>query len=198
MKRILLLSYIFGGILPILLISSCGNKKINNTSTDNTNQTTMTKNFHDFSIASLTGGSTLNMADFKGKKILVVNVASKCGYTSQYAGLEKLYKDNKDKLVVIGFPCNQFMGQEPGTAEEIQQFCSSTYGVSFPMTEKIDVKGGNQHPIYHWLTSKEFNGKGDFKISWNFNKFLLDENGKLISHFGSGTEPLSDEITSLL
>ena len=138
------------------------------------------------------------MANYKGKKILVVNVASKCGYTYQYEGLEKLYEANKDKLVIIGLPCNQFLGQEPGGAEEIAKFCSLTYGVSFPMTEKVDVIGNNQHPIYSWLTSKETNGKEDYKVSWNFNKFLLDENGKLIAYFGSKTKPMSSEITDLL
>jgi len=173
---------------------SCGNRKSNTDSA----ATETVKSFHEFSIASLTGDSTVSMADYKGKKILIVNVASKCGYTPQYEGLEKLYEEYKEKLVIIGFPCNQFLGQEPGNAEKIEEFCRLTYGVSFPMTQKVDVLGKNQHPIYSWLTRKSQNGKDDYKVSWNFNKFLLDENGNLIAHFGSKTKPLSSDITSLL
>ncbi len=150
--------------------------------------------FHEFSIDALNDGGTINFADFKGKKILVVNVASKCGYTPQYEDLQAFYEKYGDKVVVIGFPCNQFGGQEPGSEAQIQQFCSSTYQVKFPMTTKVDVKGNTQHPIYQWLTSKDMNGLDDFKVSWNFNKFLIDENGKLLAHFSSGTNPFDEEI----
>lgn len=197
MKRIKSIAYFFGSVLPILLFSGCGNRKTNS-SNNNNKPNYISKNFYDFSIPSLTGDSTIDLSSYKGKKILIVNVASKCGFTPQYEGLEKLYEANKDKLVIIGFPCNQFMGQEAGSANEIQKFCSLTYGVSFPMTQKVEVLGKNQHPIYQWLTQKELNGKDNYKVSWNFNKFLLDENGKLIAHFGSKTKPLSKEITSLL
>jgi len=135
---------------------------------------------------------------FEGKKILIVNVASECGYTFQYKDLEKLYSTYKDKLVVIGFPCNQFMGQESGNEEEIEKFCSSKYNVTFPLTTKIDVKGNKQHPIYKWLTSKSLNGVDDYKVSWNFNKFLLDENGQLIGYFNSKVNPMDSAITNLL
>lgn len=195
MKKIKSILYFFGTVVPMLLFS-CGNRKSNVASV--ANDTNTPKNFYDFTIKSLTGDSTINMANYKGKKIMVVNVASKCGYTYQYEGLEKLYQANKEKLVIIGFPCNQFLGQEPGGAEEIAQFCSATYGVSFPMTEKVEVVGNNQHPVYSWLTSKTLNEKDDYMVSWNFNKFLLDENGKLIAYFGSKTKPLDEEITSLL
>lgn len=154
----------------------------------------LNQSFHSFSISSLDESSTLNMADYKGVKILIVNVASKCGYTPQYEGLQKLYEQYNENLQIIGFPCNQFMGQEPGGKEEIASFCKKNYGVTFPLSSKIDVKGENQHPIYSWLTSKKQNGLDDFKVSWNFNKFLIDEEGKLIGHFGSSVEPLSEVI----
>ncbi len=153
---------------------------------------------HQFKINALNSNETIDFSQFKGKKILVVNVASKCGFTPQYKELEELYKLYSDKLVVVGFPCNQFLGQEPGSESLIQEFCSSTYGVSFPMTTKIDVKGNDQHEIYKWLTSKSLNGVGDYKVSWNFNKFLIDENGKLVQHFESKVSPMSKEITNLL
>lgn len=152
---------------------------------------------YDISINKISGES-LNLSEFKGKKILFVNTASKCGYTSQYADLEKLYQANKEKLEIIGMPCNQFMGQEPGSNETISNFCKKNYGVTFTLLEKGDVKGSKQHPIYNWLTKKENNGVDDYSISWNFNKFLLDENGHLIGYFGSSVSPTSDKITSLL
>ncbi len=156
------------------------------------------KSFYDLNIISLDGEDSLNFAAYKGKKVLCVNVASKCGYTYQYEDLQKLYDKYKDKLVIIGFPCNQFMGQEPGSADEIESFCQKNYGVTFQMTEKIDVKGDNQHPVYQWLTKKENNGKDDYKVSWNFNKFLIDENGNLLAHFGSKTKPFDDELVKLI
>jgi glutathione peroxidase len=156
------------------------------------------KSFYDLSILNIDGTDTINFADFKGKKILCVNVASKCGYTYQYEDLQKLHEKYADKLVIIGFPCNQFMGQEPGTPEEIESFCQKNYGVTFTLSEKIDVKGDNQHPVYQWLTQKENNGKDNYKVGWNFNKFLLDEEGNLIEHFGSKTKPLDEELVSLI
>ncbi|PID26580.1 MAG: glutathione peroxidase [Candidatus Cloacimonadota bacterium] len=143
-------------------------------------------------------GKELNLKQFKGKKILFVNVASKCGFTKQYEGLEKLYKKYKDKLVIIGFPCNQFGGQEPGNAEEIKSFCSINYGVSFPIAEKIDVKGEKQHPVYQWLTQKEKNGVENSSVKWNFQKYLVDENGNYIDFWYSLTKPMSKKITTHL
>lgn len=156
------------------------------------------KSFYDLNIISLDGEDSLNFSQYKGKKVLCVNVASKCGYTYQYEGLQKLHDKYKDKLVIIGFPCNQFMGQEPGEAEEIESFCQKNYGVTFQMTEKIDVKGSNQHPVYQWLTKKENNGKDNYKVGWNFNKFLIDEEGNLMAHFGSRTKPMDDDIVKLI
>lgn len=156
------------------------------------------KSFYDLSILNLDGTDTIHFADYKGKKILCVNVASKCGYTYQYEDLQKLHEKYADKLVIIGFPCNQFLGQEPGTPEEIETFCKKNYGVTFTLTEKIDVKGDNQHPVYQWLTKKENNGRDNYNVSWNFNKFLLDENGNLMAHFGSKTKPFDEELVSLI
>jgi glutathione peroxidase len=153
--------------------------------------------FHEFEIAGLLGDQ-LNMGDFAGKYVLCVNVASKCGYTPQYEPLQQLYEQHQDKLVVIGFPCNQFLGQEPGEADQIATFCEKNYGVTFPMTEKIKVKGKEQHPIYAWLTQKELNGVADAKVSWNFNKFLISPDGEWLGHFASGVDPLSEEIVGKL
>jgi len=152
---------------------------------------------HQFKVASIDGGS-IDFSDFKGKKILVVNTASECGFTPQYAELEELYQNNSDKLVIVGFPTNNFGGQEPGSNEEINSFCQKNYGVSFPMAAKISVKGNETAPIYKWLTSKAENGKMDAEVKWNFNKFLLDEEGKLITKFESSESPLSMEIQKLI
>ena len=151
--------------------------------------------FHEFEIAGLEGG-TIKMSDFKGKYVLCVNVASKCGYTPQYKELEQLYQQYKDKLVVIGFPCNQFMGQEPGSNEEIADFCERNYGVTFPMTSKIDVRGKDQHPIYKWLTEKSENGAGEDKVEWNFHKFLVSPDGQWLASFPTRMSPTDKTITS--
>jgi len=159
--------------------------------------TTNAQSIHSFTVKSI-DGKNLNLASFKGKKILIVNTASKCGYTPQYEGLEKVYEQYKDKLVILGFPCNQFGGQEPGTNEEIVAFCKKNYGVSFPLADKIDVKGDNIAPIYQWLTMKSKNGILDASIGWNFNKFLIDENGKMIAYFPSNIKPDSEDILKYL
>lgn len=143
-------------------------------------------------------GAALDLGQFKGKKILFVNVASKCGFTKQYDGLQELYNTYKEKLVVIGLPCNQFGGQEPGSEADIQSFCKLTYGVEFPMTEKVDVKGSKQHALYQWLTSKDKNGVKSSSVKWNFQKYLVDENGNLIDVFYSMTKPMSKKITKYL
>lgn len=143
-------------------------------------------------------GNKLDLSAFEGKKILFVNVASKCGFTPQYKLLQQLQDDYNDSLVVVGVPCNQFGNQEPGTHEEIQEFCSLNYGVSFPITEKIDVKGTNQHPLYAFLTKKELNKKKDSSVKWNFQKYLIDEEGKLIDYWYSITKPNSSKITKYL
>ncbi len=152
---------------------------------------------YDFKVPALDGG-TIDFAAFKGKKILIVNTASQCGYTPQYEGLEKLYETYKEKLVIVGFPANNFGAQEPGTNSEIKEFCKKNYGVSFPMAAKVSVKGDDMAAIYQWLTNKSENGVMDADIKWNFGKFLLDENGNLITYFPSKITPMSDEITSKL
>ncbi|WP_372744911.1 glutathione peroxidase [Lutibacter sp.] len=141
-------------------------------------------------------GNAINLAAFKGKKILFVNVASECGFTPQYKDLQELHTTYGEKLVVIGIPCNQFGEQEPGNATEIQSFCSKNYGVEFIITEKVDVKGENQHPLYTWLTSKNKNGVKDSSVKWNFQKYLIDENGNFIDFYYSITNPLDTKITS--
>lgn len=153
------------------------------------------QSIHSFKVKGI-DGKQIDFASFKGKKILIVNTASKCGYTPQYDALEKVYESHKDKLVIIGFPCNQFGGQEPGTNEEIVSFCKKNYGVTFPLADKIDVKGDQIAPIYQWLTQKSKNGVLDANISWNFNKFLIDENGKMIAYYPSNVKPDSEDILS--
>lgn len=156
-----------------------------------------TMNIYDFKVPSL-DGNTIDFSSFKGKKILVVNTASKCGNTPQYEGLEKLYEKYKTKLVIVGFPANNFGQQEPGTNGEIKEFCTKNYGVSFPMAEKVSVKGDDIHPLFKYLVD-EAEKKG-FKdpIKWNFTKFLLDENGKLITVIHNKVDPMSDEVTKYL
>lgn len=150
----------------------------------------------DVKVPSLEGGE-IDFSKFKGKKILIVNTASKCGYTPQYASLEELYEKYKDKLVIVGFPANNFGGQEPGSNSQIAEFCQANYGVSFPMAAKVSVKGSDQDPLFAWLTeipNSDFTGE----IKWNFEKFLFDENGKLIHRYRSAVDPMSDEIVKEL
>lgn len=152
---------------------------------------------YQFRVASLDGG-IIDFSKFKGKKILIVNTASKCGYTPQYAQLEELYKEHQDRLVVVGFPANNFGAQEPGSNSEIKEFCTKNYGVTFPMAAKVSVKGEDIAPIYRWLTHKSENGVMDAEIKWNFTKFLLNEKGELIAKYDSNITPLSEDILSNL
>jgi glutathione peroxidase len=146
-----------------------------------------------YKVPALEGG-TIDFSAYRGKKILIVNTASKCGYTPQYEGLQKLYDAKKDKLVIIGFPANNFGSQEPGTNEEIGAFCKRNYGVTFPMAAKISVKGDDMAPIYTWLTDKKYNGYESSTVKWNFQKYLIDEQGKLIGVFASGVKPDSEKL----
>ncbi|MCW5517873.1 glutathione peroxidase [Muriicola sp. Z0-33] len=139
--------------------------------------------------------SPIDLSDFKGKYLLIVNVASKCGFTNQYRDLEKLFQKFKQQLMVIGVPSNQFGGQEPGSQEQIGAFCERNYGVSFLMTEKLKVKGENQHPLYTWLTNKNENGKFTSSVKWNFQKYLVGPDGRLIDVYYSLTTPMSSKIT---
>jgi glutathione peroxidase len=155
------------------------------------------KSIHSFSVPAL-DGTTINFVAFKGKKILIINTASECGFTKQYEGLQKLYDQYKEKLVIVGFPANNFGGQEPGSNDEIKAFCKKNYGVTFPMAAKISVKGDDAAAIYKWLCNKSENGVLDAEIKWNFNKFLLNENGEILNYFESGVDPLSEKITAKL
>lgn len=153
-----------------------------------------TKRFHDFTAVNI-DGEKVSLSIYKGKKVLVVNVASKCGLTPQYEDLEELYVKYKDQnFVVVGFPANNFMGQEPGTNEEIKKFCSSKYDVTFPMMAKISVKGDDIAPLYRWLTEKAENGKFDANIQWNFQKFMIDEEGNLVGFVEPREKPNVDKI----
>lgn len=156
-----------------------------------------TGSVYDFTVPGLEG-KDIRFADFKGKKILVVNTASKCGLTPQYEGLEKLYQQYKGKLVIIGFPANNFAGQEPGSNEEIGEFCKKNYGVSFPMAEKISVKGEDTHALYKYLKAQAAaKGMAD-PVTWNFGKFLINEKGELIATFSPRTAPMSEDILKYL
>ncbi len=143
-------------------------------------------------------GIPLNLSSYKGKYLLFVNVASKCGFTPQYKELQKLYQTHKENLEIIGVPCNQFGGQEPGNESTIASFCELNYGVTFLMTEKIDVKGKNQHPLYIWLTQKVNNSVKNSSVKWNFQKYLIDPKGNLIDYFLSTTKPMSHKIVNYL
>ena len=151
---------------------------------------------HNFEFKTI-DGKTISFSSFEGKKILIVNTASKCGYTPQYEDLEKLHKQYGSKLVVIGFPANNFGGQEPGTNSDINSFCKKNYGVTFIMASKVSVKGSDMDPLFKWLTSQE---NPDFTgdIRWNFEKFLLDENGKLVHRYRSGTNPLDKDLINAI
>ena len=147
-----------------------------------------TKSLYDFTVKSI-DGKTVALSAYKGKKIVILNTASKCGYTPQYADWEKFYKAHGDKIVVLGFPANNFMGQEPGSNEEVASFCQKNYGVTFPMFEKVDVVGNEQAPLFKWLTTKSLNGWNDKVPTWNFCKYVVDEQGKLTNFFASGVKP---------
>lgn len=154
------------------------------------------KSFYDFTVSDITGNS-FELSSLKGKKVLVVNTASKCGLTPQYEQLEEIYETyGGDNFVIIGFPANNFNNQEPGSDEEIATFCQKNYGVTFPMMSKISVKGDDIHPLYKWLTSKSENGVLDSEVKWNFQKYLIDENGKLIKMVEPKVKPDDDEILS--
>jgi len=157
----------------------------------------MATSIYDFKVPGLEGNE-INFSAYKGKKILIVNTASKCGFTPQYEELEKLYEQYKDKLVIVGFPANNFGGQEPGSNGEIKEFCKRNYGVTFPMAEKVSVKGNDIHPMFKYLTDEAAKMGVDDPIKWNFTKFLVDENGKLVQVFASKVKPMSEDITKYL
>lgn len=153
--------------------------------------------FYDFKVRTLEG-EDFNFSSLRGKKVIVVNTASKCGFTPQYKELQEISEQYFDRLVIIGFPANNFARQEPGSAEEIRQFCTQNYGVTFPIMEKISVRGDDIHPLYRWLTQKDKNGYIDSEVKWNFQKYLIDEKGKLVDVAYSKEKPDSDRILAWL
>ena len=169
--------------LPILSISA---------------QESENKTVHDFTVRSI-DGKDYPLSQLRGKKVMIVNTASKCGLTPQYEQLQSLYDEyGGENFVIIGFPANNFLSQEPGTNDEIQEFCSSRYSVTFPMMEKISVKGDDIHPLYKWLNDKKLNGVIDSGVKWNFQKYLIDENGRLVSFLAPKESPMSEEVIQWL
>ncbi|MBM3167774.1 MAG: glutathione peroxidase [Bacteroidota bacterium] len=157
----------------------------------------MESTLYDFKLKDI-NGQEVDFSSFKGKKLLIVNVASKCGYTKQYAQLQELYAAYGEKVVVLGFPANNFGGQEPGSNEEIKAFCTSEYGVTFPMFEKVSVKGFDKHPLYRWLSDASQNGWNNQEPSWNFCKYLINEKGELVKFYPSSVNPMDEELIKLI
>lgn len=173
------------------------NKVLSSKSASSMIITSSPSSFYDLSSTSI-DGEKISMTAYKGKKIIVLNVASKCGYTPQYSLWESYFKQHKEQIVILGFPCNQFLGQEPGSADEIKAFCTKNYNVTFPMFDKVDVKGKKQHPIYQWLTDPKQNGWNSEVPGWNFCKYLIDENGKLTHFFASAVTPDNPEFAEAM
>ena len=182
-------------ILAVVLFSFLSAASFNGSTTRPTHmENTAAKTLYDFKATTI-DGKEINLSAYKGKKVLIVNTASQCGFTPQYKDLQKLHEELGSKLVILGFPSNQFGGQDPGTNGEIKAFCQKNYGVTFQMFEKIEVKkGAGQHPLYQWLTNKSMNGWNDEEPSWNFCKYLVNEKGELVKFFKSGVKPMSEEI----
>lgn len=180
-------------LLTFVALQCVGQNKQNQNNSKNSNMQT-TQTFHDFTVKDI-DGKEFDLASLKGKKVLVVNVASKCGLTPQYEDLQALYDKYKDRnFTVIGFPANNFAGQEPGTNAQIKEFCTLNYGVTFPMMDKISVKGKDQASVYNWLTHKSENGKIDQEVTWNFQKFMIDEEGNLVDVVQPKESPMSEKI----
>ena len=181
-------------VIVLISFSLLGCMKLNHINSKNKKPNS---SFYDLKAIGINGEEIL-MSNYQGKKILIVNVASKCGYTPQYESLQKLYEKNQDSLYILAFPSNDFLKQEPGTNEEIKTFCKVNFGVQFDIFEKISVKGNDIHPIYNWLSSKSLNGWNSKSPVWNFSKYLIDENGSLIGVWGPSIDPQSNEIKSRL
>ena len=191
MKNIVMIAF---GVLSLVACqeNTAQNKKA--TTTNEKNKTMTKQSIYQFKVTDLSG-KEFDFASLKGKKIMIVNTASKCGLTPQYKDLQAIYDQYKDKnLVIVGFPANNFMEQEPGSNEEIATFCERNYGVTFPMMDKISVKGNDMAPIYKFLTQKDKNGVQDSEVEWNFQKYLLDEKGELVKVIGPRTLPTDKEI----
>jgi glutathione peroxidase len=184
-------------LLLVLILGSCPLIALAKKRKKQSKPTCPKTSFYNLKAESIEG-KMVNMSDFKGKNILIINTASKCSYTYQYEDLEKLSKDHKDNLVVLGFPSNQFFGQEPADNKKVHSFCKTRYGVTFPLFAKTEVKGKCKNEIYQWLTDPEKNGWNTKQPSWNFNKYLIDKKGNLVDHFGSSVKPLDKKITDHL
>lgn len=181
-------------LLGLVMVVGCGMGN----SPEGTTGTTATGTIYDYTVTDI-AGKEVSLSQFKDKVVMIVNVASKCGYTPQYKSLEETYKKYKDKgFIILGFPSNNFMGQEPGTNSEIAEFCSRNYGVSFPMFSKIDVKGKDKAPLYKFLTEKKMNGVVDADVSWNFQKFLINKQGQVVTYFKPGTEVTEAEVVKAI
>lgn len=182
-----------------LIFLSCGIDEHSATNLEKARKMNQSVNsFYDLKAETI-DGQEFDFSTLKGKRVLIVNTASKCGYTPQYEDLQALHqKYAGEDFTIIGFPSNDFGSQEPGSNEDIQAFCQKNYGVTFMMMAKAPVTGKNQQPVYQWLSKKEMNGVEDAKVSWNFNKFLVDEKGTWVAHFGSGTNPMDEEITDFV
>lgn len=187
-------------IILLVLINACDFKKINSKPQNASIMSSENaKSFYDFKLKSLDESEEISFEKYKGKKVLLVNVASKCGFTPQYEGLQKLHEEYGNNVVILGFPSNEFGGQEPGTKEDIATFCQKNYGVTFQMFEKIKVKKGEgQHPLYQWLSSKSENGWNDDAPNWNFCKYFVNEKGELEKFFASAIKPMGNEILALV
>ncbi|MGF1637883.1 MAG: glutathione peroxidase [Cyclobacteriaceae bacterium] len=182
-----------GLIMLSMIMAACfGSKKIES-KPENAEIVTEGKTLHDFKMKSIEG-EEIDLSMYKGKKVLLVNVASKCGYTKQYKDLQALHEKHGDKVVILGFPANNFGGQEPGSNEEIAEFCTANYGVGFQMFEKISVKGADTHPLYRWLSDKSQNGWNEQAPSWNFCKYLVNEEGELLRFYASAVNPMDAEV----
>ena len=193
MKKIITL------VVLVLVFTSCNNKKIDTTATAESTEVAMqeaTENLHQFKVKTL-ADDDFDFSSLKGKKVMVVNTASKCGLTPQYKDLQALYDTYKDEnFVIVGFPANNFMSQEPGTNKEISAFCTENYGVTFPMMSKISVKGDDMHPVYQFLTQKAKNGLEDSKVAWNFQKYLINEKGEVVKMLSPKTLPTDESVVS--
>ncbi|MBX2930204.1 MAG: glutathione peroxidase [Saprospiraceae bacterium] len=194
--KVLLTALLIAGA-PLLLLSCFDSNKIASRPMETAISNPDTTTLYDFTVNSLEG-EPVALEQFRGKKVIILNVASKCGYTPQYADWEKFYAENKEDAVVLGFPCNDFMGQEPGTASDIAEFCQKNYGVTFPMFEKVHVKGDNKAPLYQWLTDSAQNGWNNQEPSWNFCKYLINEKGELTHFFASKVKPDSPEFIAAI
>lgn len=188
---------IIGLAAIVLAMVGCGTKKVSSPPENNETMSEQKGSVYDFKMTAI-DGSEIDLSTYKGKNILIVNTASECGFTPQYEGLQKLHEAHGNDVAILGFPANNFGGQEPGSDADIQKFCKVNYGVTFQMFSKISVKGDDMHPLYQWLSDASQNGWNSDAPSWNFCKYLIDEEGKLVKFYGSAIDPMSDEIVNEL